>query len=197
MKKTHKVVMLPCEDKQGSLHISNGDQHLYIISDDEIKEGDWYYTPETKQVYNQSNHETSLPCRKIVATTDNSLEEEPILGYERPLSQIPESFIQAYIKAYNEGKHITEVDLEMSDVMDSKTEDYGTSYSNRRLIIKTRPDNTVIIHQSKMYSRDEVKKLLGKVVADSNNPKYTIQDRGDIFTMDRIFPLDKWIQDNL
>jgi len=58
MKKTHKVVMLATEKasnlcladtklvliKEAKYNLSNIKvQHLYIISDDEIKEGDWWY----------------------------------------------------------------------------------------------------------------------------------------------------------
>ena len=206
MKKTHKVVMLPTE-KASRIHLANNkliygkelftdgltgrNQHLYIISDDEIKEGDWYYSPETKQVYNQSNHETSLPCKKIVATTDTSLKVTDLISdkYAVYVPQIPESFIQAYIKAYNEGKPITEVDLEMDcdhNQMPNKVID----------IIKTRPDNTVIIHQSKMYSRDEVEYLI-KCATDEILHVLGYDTGKKMKETGVMSHINKWIQDNL
>jgi hypothetical protein len=202
MKKTVKVVMLSTEKaiyagndifwyytNQKVLYKDGFQQHLYLISDDEIKEGDWYYSPETKQVYNQSNHETSLPCRKIIATTDTSL------FYDKPfrsnyggskatmLPQIPESFIQAYIKAYNEGKPITEVAVEVI------LEEYlqGTRQENHKILIKTRSDNTIIIHQAKMYTRDEVANLIRKMYYETTGKSTGHPDGA----------CSRWIENNL
>ena len=235
MKKTVKVVMLATtkSNKDGDIVLNDAkilepnqvrlaqlnvltvdsdqpctNQHLYLISDDEIKEGDWYIATDIKSVIQCNKVTTYIHggstqspkdlAKKIIATTDISINDsvEPknrefVKAYNQLLPQIPESFIQAYIKAYNEGKPITEVDLEY------KLDNYNLKGNKRIITPKTRPDNTVIVHQAKMYTRDEVEKLLGKILADSNNPKYTVQDRGDRFTMDQIFPLNKWIQDNL
>ena len=138
-------------------------QELYLISDDEIKEGDWYYSPETKQVYNQSNHETSLPCRKIIATTNTSLNDsvEPknrefVKAYNQLLPQIPESFIQAYIKAYNEGSPITEVNVEYEQIKKREITSIGTMSISNTFITKTKPNNTVIIRETKNYNFEDL-----------------------------------------
>lgn len=208
MKKTFKVVMLPTEKAKNSILLNNSNKltyfknyltqdylknvlnsnsnHLYITSDEEIKEGDWLffwnnkeldsYKPEQYQP--NKGHVLNNGVRKIVATTDKSLnviqEDKDPRDWGYP--QLPESFIQAYIKAYNEGKPITEVDLEMDNTWGTVTKDDWR--------IKTRPDNTVIVHQSKMYSRDEVIRLLDKAV-DETDEIGQWRDR------------DKWIQDNL
>jgi hypothetical protein len=141
MKKTHKVIMLntneisnlgiPLDvlqyDKDGFDPHTIQNKELYIISDDEIKEGDWVYdtiedVEEGSKIIEKAINDAYLNpkagYKKIVATTDKSLypkcdgkcaTNECICL----LPQIPESFIQAYIKAYNEGKAITEVDLEL------------------------------------------------------------------------------------
>lgn len=189
MKKTHKVVMLATEKasnlcladtklvliKEAKYNLSNIKvQHLYIISDDEIKEGDWWYnastgliwkvTADNVKCYNQPSNMDRTGLNKIVATTDKSLgytdhRISPVPNFcDYP--QLPESFIQAYIKAYNEGKPITEVDLEM--LISTSGSTAGELKDNEKLIIKTRPDNTVIVHQSKMYSKKEVEKLCEK-----------------------------------
>lgn len=210
MKKTFKVVMLPTEkpSKIGllndRLYLFNGkledkypsgsykNINLYIISDDEIKEGDWVLNKEINEIYqrkhyNNGKSKLSEQEKKIVATTDKSLDVtdhrvSPVPNF-CDMPQLPESFTQAYIKAYNEGKPITEVDLEIEYFItvpqgNYSKEDYGYQ-------IKTRPNNTVIIHQSKMYSRDEVLILVASYAID--NHQISKED----------VKLNKWIQDNL
>ena len=189
MKKTHSVVMLPTE-KASNLFLNtntisylqqiwekskaNGtNQHLYIISDEQPKDGEWYMNKFGRLSVKVIGDKSNEGDKKIVATTDKlasgkCMKERCLLhpcDGKCCVPQIPESFIQAYIKAYNEGKPITEVDLEIEVKFIGYYE--GTTMENWDRVIKTRPDNTVIIHQSKMYSRDEVEKLL---IAFGNYP---------------------------
>lgn len=175
---TEKVALIEsCNNKlklnidrlKNNEHFTN--QHLYIISDEEIKEGDWFINA-FNEVYQLKKDFYPLTIngikyKKIVATTDNSLspkihkgenidESYPKEFRDSILPFIPESFVLAYIKAYNNSSPITEVQLEMEHY--NKPEN-GFSSIHRDYKIKTRPDNTVIIHQNKMYSRDEVEKL--------------------------------------
>lgn len=108
--KEHDVVMLPTEDKsviglnrkQGNLYyfnpvVSGEGQHLYILSDEEIKENDWCICkgkvwPNLYGVLGSilGNKEwIEEHCRKIIATTDKSLD----------LSRPSNEFLEAYIKA--------------------------------------------------------------------------------------------------
>jgi hypothetical protein len=103
-------------------------QHLYITSDNEIKEGDWYLTDNNKVlqatntilglVYAEGDHGRQIRhCQKIIATTD------PLLGYtDHRVSPVPnfcslpspsESFIKAYIEAYNNGNVIDSILIEV------------------------------------------------------------------------------------
>lgn len=68
-------------------------QHLYFISDIEIKEGDWVLEKETGKV-TKIVHTAGVTKygKKIEATTD------PLLG----LPFIPQSFIDEYVKAQGE-----------------------------------------------------------------------------------------------
>lgn len=232
MKKTFLVVMLPTEKASPLLISSERDtknqllfaknynfdifdynknfrhtnkQHLYIISDEKIKEGDWYiqntgYDIRIRQCKKVQNYNiipkdentptisTKNDSKKIVATTDKSLYTRKVYkesegGREGKLllPQLPESFIQAYIKAYNEGKPITEVDLEVESGF---TKGNMLKMSEYYCNIKTRPDNTVIVHKSKMYTRDEVVNLICNIPFDI-----------DLFYGEG--SLNKWIQDNL
>lgn len=93
---------------------------LYVVSDEEIKEGDWIYCNHVVesiiQVKNKrkSDNDCSIVLlqnnnsrtgevfekfsRKIIASTEYSLEK---------LDKIPDSFIKVYIKVYNGGNLIT------------------------------------------------------------------------------------------
>lgn len=222
-KETFKIVMLPTEKasiitkhingKSLSYAPDNGlevyykgvnsiPQHLYIISDDKIKEGDFYMN-RFNQIHqasdiNLTSQEEWNTCKKIVATTDKSLIAnkglDPFSGKPDLLPQIPESFIKAYIKAYNdEGKPITEVDLEYEDK--GREEWWGSSEGGEPIWVegyklKTRPDNTVIVHQSKMYSRDEIIILFHKHLKDSST---SVEPFNNLLKKQ----LDNWISENL
>lgn len=214
MKKTFKIIMLPTEEAS-RLFIDTRDnslaqsmdippagsiwpnQHLYILSDEEIKEGDWIYSTDNNtsscniyQVVKYNAITGAKPigfggkcfnteqgigvainkCKKIIATTDKSLTaginncdgclaNKPIdnngnhrMGNEDEypdymscqkskyiinLPQIPESFIKAYIKAYNEGNPITEVDLEMEEFIPGGSVDIMDIFDDHDIITYT------------------------------------------------------------
>ena len=207
MKKTVKVVMLPTEKASNialglnnilistiltsNIQNRNDDfinQHLYLISDDEIKEGDWFIGQISNQVYQaRSNNKANWKGKKIIATTDNSI------NVNYPIAEIPESFIQAYIKAYNEGSPITEVTVEYEETTDYSKMGRDLCI-NRTFTPKTRAGNTVIIHQSKLYTRDDMIKAFdsGKGLVFSTL-HLTNSSQIDLIQSES----DKWIQDNL
>lgn len=78
---------------------SSKQQHLYIISDDEIKEGDWFIGDNIsiKQctLNNGGNinfkggwYSGSTNCKKIIATTDTSLYELKIINGGTPFQNL-------------------------------------------------------------------------------------------------------------
>ena len=73
--------------------------HLYIISNDEIKEDDLIISIIKGDIgqskYNTKNSEV---WKKIISSTDKSI---------TPNSMIEDSFINEYIKSYNQDKTIT------------------------------------------------------------------------------------------
>ena len=83
--------------------LSHTYQHLYITSDDEIKEGDWMWREgeEPTLVVPQFHWDFGIRYKKIIATTDSKLtvrhiEETNVTDY--PLPTIPQSFIEEYVK---------------------------------------------------------------------------------------------------
>ncbi len=156
--KRAQVIMLPTENKiNGSivkdikeeskiLHIKQKDycehedfvaQHLYIISDDEIKEGDWCMSIDknsklhkpfqciSKQAFINPEFLNSIDAKdikKIIATTDRSLKintKWKVSGvFDDGLPQPSQQFIEKYIESYNKGEVITDVLVKYEDTSD-------------------------------------------------------------------------------
>ena len=151
-------------------------QHLYILSDDEIKEGDWFIAENRPQqcidILDKMIHFRDkrgfriVPykgSRKIIATTDSSIRS--LISYDssvedseqyKYLPSIPQSFIDKYVSEYNKGNTIEEVRVEYEDEL---TPNRQLSSKNR--IPKINPDNTINIKSIKdSWTRDEVKHIL-------------------------------------
>lgn len=181
------------EDEKGkSLHLTNKEdahtrncQHLYLLSNEPIQENDWIYDIK----YKESGHNKGLIFqknfkydsndvlyKKIIATTDKSLgieqmKGEPLSTFQLP--QFPEAFIQKYVEAYNSGHSITEVNVEYESVYlgtegDGHSSNSWGVYEDR---LKLRPNNTIIISPSRMYSREEVLNILEKYLQYLANPQ--------------------------
>jgi hypothetical protein len=151
MNKKCKVVMLPTDQKRqkGQLFMVMPEKrlfyltsdsykprdqrcHLYIVSDDEIKEDDWFidnnYFSSDRIRYLVDSRTNELGgiyihfngCQKIIATTDSF-----VTGYDddgQPMDKfgniakqfpsIPQSFIDKYVSEFNKGYQINEVMVE-------------------------------------------------------------------------------------
>jgi len=99
-------------------------QHLYILSNEEIKEGDFWFDG-TQIRNNYSLHKIDGFDRKIIATTDSSLTKEMYCvssgKYQEPLPQIPQQFIEYYISEYNKDNVISKVLVEVNPYKYSAT----------------------------------------------------------------------------
>ena len=147
-------------------------QHLYIISDDEIKEGDWFIN-DLNQIKKCTSRDTEgyidfeggfntkpSSCKKIIATTDTTL-KITISPYLFPeggacqsrdflLPQPSQQFIEKYIEEYNKGNIITDVLVEYELI--SNEEYFGNTvnpdddvpYFDERLKINPK-DNSINI----------------------------------------------------
>lgn len=163
-------------------------KHLYFTTDEEIKEGDKVlHDGEVKTAIllgmflgfkwkdadkDRSEHfdKHNWP-KKIVATTNPELwknkwtsgEYEPSTPFQSITQGIPKidiPFIEAYIKAYNEGKPITEVWLELRIFVNQ----YNTKgkTNDKRLGFNLTTKGEVITHPvlEKMYTREQVVEML-------------------------------------
>ena len=189
-----ETTMFLSDDKQSMSRMpmptkSPNGVHLNIISDAKIKKGDWFITDDriSKSHNNGVPNWILLQCnsitnkwiesnsrkgegfnpdwaKKIEATTDSSLGQLVGSGtdiLQESIPQIPQSFIEAYVKSNGT---IKEVQVEIDEFINpDDNDDINTNY----IKIKTRPDNTIIIHSTKTYTREEVINLLTELNNDS------------------------------
>ena len=93
-------------------------QHLYILSDVEIEEDDWYLSDKFvwQMKYPQWGEEGQGGAKKIIITTNPELTEIIECNgtpYVFKIPKIPQSFIQEFVK--NQGKGYDEVLVEMEE----------------------------------------------------------------------------------
>ena len=125
-------------------------------------------------------------AKKIIATTDNSLE----------LPQPPQQFSEEFIEEYNQENIITDVLVEYENKFDGKEyvdelDAYG--YDKVKSILKiNRKDNNITIKIAKdSWSREEVIEFANKV-------KEYCENGWKSDSLHRVFfEWDKWIEENL
>ena len=167
-------------------------QHLYITSDEKIKDGDWcimfdsfghMFSDHIQQYLPNKGHVLNDGLHKIIATINTSLKlyGEPTINGNRTfkglMPQPSPQFIEKYIEEYNKGTVITEVMVEYLD-----NSDYNPSMlADIRLKVNSK-DNTITINKVKdFWNKDEVKQLcIRAFFANSNG-----------------FSIDKWIDANI
>lgn len=154
-------------------------QHLYFTTDEEIKDGNLYLSDVNNAVCKWTQHysATNGYGRKIVATTnpelwgrlcgasDGQFTESngnraskfvgnPELIENSGCAKIDTPFIEAFIKAYNEGNPIKEVLLETQ----YKQHSSGLYHDPMQSELKLRPNGSVIIHpiKERMFTMREM-----------------------------------------
>jgi len=162
-------------------------QYIYFTSSREIEKGGWYLFLKNNTIckadYDDDNLKIVNELRKsghvskIEATNDTSIQSAHLghlLGQkENGVGTIPLSFIEAYVKG-----DIKDVNIEIvtkgawafersSGYAGFRCQKCATwIYDNQKeecqcgLSVKLRGDNSVIIHRTKTYTRDEVKNLM-------------------------------------
>jgi len=198
--KNCKVVMLPTNEKAQSIIYFDCDsklsigfnifrtlpdisQHLYITSDEEIKENDWSYDRMMQSIGQHNNVYSS----KIIATTDFKISPNSLQAIIPKLSQ---QFIEKYIEEYNKGNVITDVLVEYDKADYNKWMDNGAS-PVFDTIKKNPKKNTITIKEVKeLWNRKEIKEI------GLNFLKFLAQDHNHRFnTEDEIWKY--WIKENL
>lgn len=189
--------------------------HLYILSNDEIKDFDWVLRPDGKVLQMTPTDmvhyldSQSKATKKIIASTDESLyiqkfEPIPQIGtYPTILPSLSQDFINQYIQAYNAGKPITKVWVEVEN---GNVNENGNIAENGLLecdkIIKVNIENTINIltEVKESWTREEVEFLIEKSLRECSSIDTFIQEACGI--KDYAEPnfkqsVKKWIAENL
>lgn len=202
----------------------NGDLvHLYFLSDDEIEEDDWVLNTKTNEIYQVKSFNTGISIdkngngglftKKIIATTDSSLKTEISIGFidkEYSLLQLPQYFIDIYVREYNKGNYIKYCDVEdtnrccgrcdgVHDLCSADTEcdKHGvegceTCFGKVGNILKVNSKNEISIKKIKdVWTRDEVIAFAKKCIDRGIQLKTHLKV---IHSKDHI---DNWIEKNL
>lgn len=193
LEKEHQIIMLPSENKStlyrrnnlNTLHLGDFDyckegdtlrtnQHLYILSDEEIKKGDWIV--EYGFVIRYDGFPLDESDRKIIATTDielhyNKIVEEDMHMYKESLPHIPQHIIEAYVKKPFDKVMVEYTEIEMC--FNYNGSHYGKDCSCKggdfRKVPKTDSNNCIIIHpvEEKMIPLSKVKSIIRKYENDN------------------------------
>jgi len=179
-------------------------QHLYILSDDEINEGDWCLDTLHNHVFQFGVFRgSSNSNKKIISTTNEFLEivSEGINPVYQKLPQPSQSFIEKYVEEYNKGNIITEVMVEYKGAcyncgeyhensvlcMDMYSGEYDPE--QEPFIPKINEGNTITISNVKdTYTREEVRDLLDKLWDNIMDNSYNKTNSKEY---------DKWVDENL
>ena len=211
MKKRCRIIMLPTDEasqiavckynerkgifygNERSIEKDLQNQHLYITTDEEIKEGDWYLLGNIPRQSTGNLGKPDAKWLKIIATTDPKLYTEMDNGFEKStkrvkvfIPQIPQSFIEEYYKAGG----IDEVDVEYhSKTIGISEYEVDTKTGLNVQIPKVDSHNTITIHPIKdSWSREEVVDLFRKYQHAKANQLINLEDP--------LVPLE-WIKENL
>ena len=183
--------------------------NLYIISNDEIKEGDWYINLLQDNTIYQNNiknyNVNKSYFKKIIATTDTSLKIPRKNSHTNSvwkldgalLPQPSKQFIEKYIEEYNKGNVITDVLVEYELISNEEyfgntvNPDNDVPYFDEKLKINPK-DNTITIKKVKdSWNREEVIEFGNKVREYCKNT-YKEDSLHKVF-----FEWKKWIEENL
>ena len=166
MEKRKQLIFL--EDSKGIVKTKNKNGHLYVLSNDEIKEGDYCYSykmnkivKSTCDVSREANKNIGF-WEKVIATTDKSLSQTNRTEIPQPSQQ----FIQKYIEEYNRGNIITDVLVEYELISNEEyflntiNPDENVPYFDEDLKINPKY-NTISIKKVKdSYTKEEVDRML-------------------------------------
>lgn len=169
MKKIASVTLLPTDKVDTKIHIiwmnkSGQLLHTHSVANNIVPQHLYFTISEWTQEFCHYISGSGRIClgnpqdtvAKIVATTNPELwhtyADKLVRDYhpEKVIAHIPDSFIQTYIKAYNEGKPITQVMLEYDEVPPHISKDPFPICINS--------DGSVIwsVEEEKLYTRQDM-----------------------------------------
>ena len=192
MYKKHSLILLPTDKVNGSFYKhphgqlyksrNAGNQHLYIIDDSEIKEGDWiigqvlfkgngspekYLSTIPLKVTMIRKNNKAVYCsgewysnyNKIIATTDKNITFDFPNGSKAPYPFLSKSFIDAFIREYNKGNIITDILVEVEGIIKSSTWEKEEP-EEWRLKVSSSNEITIKRIEPKLYTQEQVDRYL-------------------------------------
>ena len=149
-------------------------QHLYILSDEEIKKDEWFINELNQLWQHNGKIEPYKGSKKIIATTNTeltSLQEDNIFGgtMVQCLPQIPQSFIQEFIKA--NGKEYEKVLVEVNNFSELSGK-YPDIYK-----LKLSSDNAVNIKANVIDNWKEIFEIINNPSASIGTKEAMIRER--------------------
>lgn len=147
--------------------------HLYILSDDKIKTGDWVLDLNDNSIFQIQIQPNTIinKYKKIIATTNLSLAKQvfhkdstPTNNYSYVLPQPSPQFIQKFIEEWNKDNKITEIMVDYwcgEQNCNCTTREQDCFRAKQNLIPKVDKNNQITITKVKdSWSREEVIELL-------------------------------------
>lgn len=196
LKKKVQVVMFPTNEKANILkrnnyltvHCANWEpkglletgwnyQHLYFLSDEKIKEGDWCIQNGAwlcKITCNRDLSQSNL--KKIIASTNKSLN----------LPQPPPAFVKVFIEEWNKGNKIKWVMVNYEELKDEAWKTY-------LIRLKVDKNNDITITKVKdSWSREEVRNIAYAMYCMGRDDLVETKEQGKY-----VDNFNKWIEENL
>lgn len=160
-------------------------QHLYVITNEEIKEDDWYVNDKmifkADSVFDNGNNPNQNKLNKKIAATTNKLYNN--IGGKLLTQKLP-TFSQEFLKQYCEAGGIDEVEIEEEWL------GYDGILGKNINKIKVNIDNTINIKPIKTsWNREEVETLCNDLLNEltqNDLPRGVIKSHGT-----------NWIKENL
>ena len=181
----HKILF---SDKEGAEIPSQPFKHLYVVFNEEIKEGDWFIDLKDNTIWQnkakESMRKSIFPeCKKIIATTDESLHPNASSNYTREngvegLARPSDSFIRKYIEEYNKGSQITKVLVEyefnqhkfMATLCTTKEKEYNLKVDSGNCI-------TIKKIEPKLYTHEQLENHIRNAMQFKGyTPEYEVQE---------------------
>lgn len=211
--KDRKVITLCVGGKYAGDLRAPINHYLHVLSDEEIKEGDWFYADEFSPIEQAAHFEGNLvngfiksECKKIIATLDESLHvktDEPNFGSYMTLSlgvrlpKISEEFVKYFISEHKKGNLIEEVDVEYEDGLNKPLDEALRSSGPlvfERLKLVDNTINIIIPKEDRLFTTKEVEDLFHKFGQQATNEQ--LSNGQGILVADSI-RITKFLSENL
>lgn len=139
-------------------------QHLYFTTDEEIKEGQYFFNLDTNSIeLAKHDYPSNLKTKfKVVATTDDLKIDYNFDAFRQIQKSLPrpsDSFLRKYVEKNGKiDKVLVETETKYLNSFENSPEG---SYQNRESVIKVAPDNTITTFPIKnTWDKNEVESLM-------------------------------------